>query len=85
VRAEHALDTIVDAIAADLGRAMARASVMGLARRVGITGATASGEQVSRLLDELAPGLAVFLGRATASETVAKLRKHLAGIDGGSL
>ena len=80
---EQAIRTIVDALATDLGPAMARASVVGLAERVGITGATATVAQVSRLLDELAPGLAVFVGRATAEETVGKLRARFS--DGGPL
>jgi hypothetical protein len=72
--------TIIDHLAGDLGPAMARASVAGIASRLGLEPPLAQ-RDVARLLDALAPGLAVFIGRARAELALAELRALL-GVEG---
>ena len=72
--------TIVDHLAGDLGPAMARASVAGVAARLGLTPPLAP-RDLACLLDALAPGLAVFVGREQAEQTLVELRARL-GVGG---
>jgi hypothetical protein len=67
---------IAEALARDLGPAMARASVDGVAARLGLVPPFRP-EDTTRLLDALAPGLAVFVGREVAEQTLADLRTRL--------
>ena len=72
----------IDAIAPELGASMARASVLGIAARLGLRGALTA-DEVRRLLEALSPGLAVFVGREHAQVLLDAVRARLT--DGGAL
>ncbi len=67
---------IVDALATDLGRTMARASVEGIAARLGLKAPLTRDEQAT-LLRALSPGLAVFVGKAAAEQTLFEVHVRL--------
>lgn len=77
VKAVEPIAVIVDALSPDLGPAMARASVLGVAARLGLSSPLLP-HDIERLLDALSPGLTVFLGRDAADDIVAQLRADLA-------
>ena len=77
---ENEFDPEKDVFAGDLGPAMARASVAGVAARLGLTPPLAP-RDLACLLDALAPGLAVFVGREQAEQTLVELRARL-GVGG---
>jgi hypothetical protein len=76
LEAADPIGTIVAHLADDLGPAMARTSVAGVAARLGLKPPLAP-RDLARLLDALAPGLAVFVGRAHAEQTLVELRALL--------
>lgn len=77
MKAVEPIAAIVDALSPDLGPAMARASVSGVAARLGLS-SPLQPRDVERLLDALSPGLTVFIGRDAAEDIVAQLRADLA-------
>ena len=77
VRGDAAIRVLIDALSPDLGAAMARASVTGIARRLGLEGATLTEADLARLFQALEPGLAVFVGRDPAARLLAQVRARL--------
>jgi hypothetical protein len=80
VKSGEPIAVIVDALAPDLGHAMARASVLGVASRLGLREPLRP-HDVARLLEALAPGLGVFVGREAADDVIGQLRAAL-GVGG---
>ena len=69
---------IVNVLAPYLGPTMAEASARVQCEKLGITGEAISAAQVEALIAKLASGLAVFVGRDTATTVVGEIRGRLA-------
>jgi len=74
----QSLETIVAVVAPYLGETMARASVSAHCRKLGINHGQASGPQIEALIEKLALGLNIFLGRTKTGAVVDEIRKALA-------
>ena len=72
------LDTIVAVVSPYLGETMARASVFAHCQKLGINGADPTGPQLDALVDKLALGLNIFLGRTKTGTVVDEIRRALA-------
>ncbi len=67
---DQVLRILVQALAPYVGVTMASASVKGLCQKLGLDGATLRRAEVERLIDALAPGLHVYVGKEKARAIV---------------
>ncbi len=74
---DHLVETIRKAIAPYVGDTMARASTEALGRKVGLNGARVSGEQARTLVEKVAQGLNVFIGRDKAGQVQGEILRLL--------
>jgi hypothetical protein len=77
-RGRSAVNVVVEALAPYLGGNMARAVVRGQALKLGLS-ATLDGPDLDRLLEAMAPGLAVFVGRDKTRMLTAEIQKLVRG------
>ena len=74
------LQTIIESISPYIGAMMARSSVEVHCRRLGIDGdRTVTGQQINELLNHLALGLNIFIGREKAEALIRNIRLSIAG------
>jgi hypothetical protein len=76
-----AVDAMVKVMAPYIGDTMARSATEAHCQKLGIAGATVSGEQVEALLAKLGGGLNIFLGRDKAASVIAEARRALAALE----
>ena len=67
---EHVLAIVVHALSPYVGATMAGASVRGLCQKLALEGARLDRSQVEKLIDALAPGVHVFVGKEKARALV---------------
>jgi hypothetical protein len=79
-----AVDAMVKVMAPYIGDTMARSATEAHCQKLGIAGATVSGEQVEALLAKLGGGLNIFLGRDKSASVIAEARSALAALGGRS-
>jgi hypothetical protein len=72
------IETIVAVVSPYLGENMARASVSAHCRKLGINGSEPTGAQLDALVEKLALGLNIFLGRTKTGAVVDEIRRALA-------
>jgi hypothetical protein len=72
-RASDVVDAVGGAIAPHIGANMARSAVLGHCQKLGL-GETLDEAQLEQLLQRLAAGLNIFVGREKASQIVADAR-----------
>ena len=82
-RRAEIIRVFTDALAPYVGATMAGASVRGHCDKLGIADGEVREEQVQALLEALAPGLQVFVGRERAALVVAEIRRTLDRQRGG--
>jgi hypothetical protein len=70
---ERVITIVVAAISPYVGATMAGASVRGFCTRLGLDGPALDRAQVTRLLDALAPGLDVYVGKEKAAIVVREI------------
>ncbi len=80
---DSAIDIIARALQPLLGDNMARAALEVNLKKVGLSGADLSPTDLERLLDELEPGLCVFLGQVHTKRVLDGIRRQLASRGGG--
>jgi hypothetical protein len=78
--ARSAVHVVVEVLAPYLGGNMARAAVRGQASKLGLS-PTLDGSDLDRLLEALAPGLAVFVGREKTRALTAEILRLVRGAD----
>jgi hypothetical protein len=78
----EAVHAMVKVMAPYIGDTMARSATEAHCQKLGIDGATVSGEQVDALLAKLGGGLNIFLGRDKAAAVIAEIRGALAAREG---
>lgn len=76
------VEVVVRVMAPYIGDTMARSATEAHCQKLGISGATASPEQIEALLTKLGGGLNIFLGREKSASVVAEVRQALAGAEG---
>ena len=76
------VEVVVKVMAPYIGDTMARSATEAHCRKLGITGAAVSHDQLEVLLGKLAGGLNIFLGRDKAGSVVAEARQALAAREG---
>ena len=81
-RGEPALETIARALTPFLGATMARAAIEVNKKKLGLKGPDIAPADVDRLLDELRPGLRVFLGDTQIERVMEAIRNALASSGG---
>ena len=81
-RGEPALETIARALTPFLGATMARAAIEVNKKKLGLKGPDIAPADVDRLLDELRPGLRVYLGDIRTGRVIEVIRKALASSGG---
>jgi hypothetical protein len=81
---ERVLGSIVRALTPYLGMTMAAASARGVCEKLGLNRHKLEPGEVKQLLDALAPGLNVFVGRDRAGLVVREIWKELEALDGGN-
>ena len=81
-RGEPALETIARALTPYLGATMARAAIEVNKNKLGLKGPDLAPADVDRLLDELRPGLRVFLGDIQIERVIEAIRNALASSGG---
>jgi hypothetical protein len=79
---EQVLRVVVDAMVPLVGATMAQASVRGVCERLALSDGQISREQMRKLLEELTPGLHVFIGRAKAESLLASIWWKLDALEG---
>ena len=79
---EPALAIVVRALSPYIGPTMASASVRGLCEKHGLDTAKLHGAHLDKLLDALAPGLDVYVGKETARKVVAEIRAAVGALEG---
>jgi hypothetical protein len=72
------LDAAQAELAPAIGRTMAGAAVRAQCEKLGIDGGAMTAEQLGKLLDRLALGLVVFVGRGNAEAIRDRIRARLA-------
>ena len=82
-KGEPALETIARALTPFLGATMARAAIEVNKKKLGLKGPDITPADVDRLLDELRPGLRVFLGDVQIARVMEAIR-HALGSSGGT-
>jgi hypothetical protein len=80
-RARSAVSVVIEVLAPYLGGNMARAAVHGQASKLGLS-PTLEGHDLDRLLEAMAPGLAVFVGRDKTRALTAEIEKLVRGTGG---
>ena len=70
---ERVITIVVSAISPYVGATMAGASVRGFCNRLGLDALVLDHAQVTRLLDALAPGLDVYVGKEKAAIVVREI------------
>jgi hypothetical protein len=78
----EAVELVVKVMAPYIGDTMARSATEAHCRKLGITEAVVSPDQLEVLLGKLAGGLNIFLGRDKAGSVVAEARQALAAREG---
>ena len=81
-KGEPALETIARALTPFLGATMARAAIEVNKKKLGLKGPDITPADVDRLLDELRPGLRVYLGDIQTGRVIEVIRKALASSGG---
>ena len=81
-RGEPALETIARALTPFLGATMARAAIEVNKKKLGLKGPDIAPADVDRLLDELRPGLRVYLGDIQTGRVIEVIRNALASSGG---
>ena len=81
-RWEPALETIARALTPFLGATMARAAIEVNKNKLGLKGPDLAPADVERLLDELRPGLRVYLGDIQTGRVIEVIRNALASSGG---
>lgn len=71
------LETVVTALGPLVGPNMARSAARGQCEKFGLDAANLSPGDLARVIDALAPGLRVFVGRARTDAALAPLRRAL--------
>ena len=79
---EPALETIARALTPFLGATMARAAIEVNKKKLGLRGPDIAPADVDRLLDELRPGLRVYLGDVQTGRVIEVIRNALASSGG---
>ena len=74
---DQVLAILVSALSPYVGATMASASVRGLYQKLELEGAQLGRGQIERLIDALAPGLHVYVGKEKALMIVAEIRAAL--------
>ena len=75
------LQTITESISPYIGTMMARSSVDVHCKRLGIDGdATVTTSQINELLNQLALGLNIFIGRDKADAVIRDIRTSIGGV-----
>ncbi len=72
------LDAAQAELAPAIGRTMAGAAVRAHCEKLGLDGGALTAEQLGKLLDRLALGLVVFVGRGNAEKIRDRIRARLA-------
>jgi len=83
-RGEPALETIARALTPFLGATMARAAIEVNKKKLGLKGPDIAPADVDRLLDELRPGLRVYLGDIQTGRVIEVIRNALASSGGAT-
>jgi hypothetical protein len=78
----EAVEVVVKVMAPYIGDTMARSATEAHCRKLGITGADVSPDQLEVLLGKLGGGLNIFLGRDKAGSVVDEARQALAAREG---
>jgi hypothetical protein len=81
-KGEPALETIARELTPFLGATMARAAIEVNKNKLGLKGPDITPADVDRLLDELRPGLRVYLGDIQTGRVIEVIRKALASSGG---
>lgn len=81
-RGESALETIARELTPFLGATMARAAIEVNTKKLGLKGPELGPADVDRLLDELRPGLRVYLGELRTRRVIEVIRNALASSGG---
>jgi hypothetical protein len=81
-KGEPALETIARALTPFLGATMARAAIEVNKKKLGLKGPDIAPANVDRLLDELRPGLRVYLGAVQTGRVIEVIRNALASSGG---
>ena len=81
-RGEPALETIARALTPFLGATMARAAIEVNKKKLGLKGPDIAPADIDRLLDELRPGLRVYLGDSQTERVIQVIRNALASSGG---
>ncbi len=76
-RREQVLTTIVRVLGPYVGANMASAATRMHCDKLGLDGTRLEPEEIDRLLDALAPGLHVFIGKKKTEEAMYDIRKAL--------
>ena len=71
------LEVIEAVITPYVGEIMAQAATEVHCQKLGLVGSSLSSEQMEALLDRLAKGMAVFIGREKSAQVVADIRKRM--------
>jgi hypothetical protein len=79
---EHALAIVVRALSPYVGPTMAGASVRGLCEKLGLDADHLPHDHLERLLDAIAPGLDVYVGREKARAVVSEIRAAVGAQEG---
>jgi hypothetical protein len=75
------IQTISDAIEPYVGKLMAKSSIEAHLKRLGINGeSTLSSKSVEQLLDQIALGLNVFIGREKTDAVISQVRARVKGV-----
>ena len=77
----EAVDAMVKVLTPYIGDTMARSATEAHRQKLGIAGATISGEQVEALLAKLGGGLNIFLGRDKSASVIAEARGALEALE----
>ena len=83
-KGEPALETIARALTPFLGATMARAAIEVNKKKLGLKGPDLAPADVDRLLDELRPGLRVYLGEVQTRRVIEVIRNALASSGGAT-
>ena len=78
---QSVIQTISDAIEPYVGKLMAKSSIEAHCRRLGINGETTlTNKSIEQLLEQLALGLNVFIGREKTDAVIRQVRDRVRGV-----
>jgi len=80
--AAEVIDTMVRVLGPYVGENMARAAVRSQAEKLGFKAGRLTGDEIDRLLNAIAPGLGVFVGREKTQRILDEAREAVGAREG---